>query len=66
MRLLHIRVRHAGMSSLSLGRSLLRVLGLALAIIPCFAGFIPILFDGRRRGLPDWLAGTSVEFDSPA
>ncbi|HEX4526374.1 MAG TPA: RDD family protein [Gaiellaceae bacterium] len=66
MRLLHIRVQHAGATTLSVGRSLLRVLGLALAIIPCFAGFIPVLFDGRRRGLADWLAGTSVELDSPA
>jgi len=65
MRLLHIRVRRVGATSLSPGRSLLRVLGLALAIVPCFAGFIPVLFDSRRRGLPDWLAGTSVEFDSP-
>ena len=35
--------------------------GLALAIIPCFAGFIPALFDGRRRALPDLIAGTTVE-----
>jgi hypothetical protein len=41
------------------------VLGLALAIIPCFAGFIPVFFDGRRRGLADWLAGTDVEYDTP-
>ena len=65
MRLLHIRVRHTGAATLSVARSLLRVLGLALAIIPCFAGFIPVLFDSRRRGLPDWLAGTDVEYDTP-
>jgi hypothetical protein len=37
--------------------------GLALCIVPCFAGFIPVLFDRRRRGLHDYLAGTSVVND---
>jgi uncharacterized RDD family membrane protein YckC len=36
------------------------VLGLALAIIPLFAGFVPVLVDDRRRGLHDLLAGTVV------
>jgi uncharacterized RDD family membrane protein YckC len=39
------------------------VIGLGLAIIPFFAGFIPVLFDHRRRGLPDYLAGTVVVYD---
>ena len=25
-----------------------------------FAGFVPALFDAKRRALPDWLAGTVV------
>ena len=41
-------------------RSLVRLVGLALAIIPFFAGFLPVLFDGRRRALQDYLAGTVV------
>jgi uncharacterized RDD family membrane protein YckC len=41
-------------------RSLLRVLALMLAALPLFAGFLPILFDNRRRGLHDMLAGTVV------
>jgi hypothetical protein len=41
-----------------------RVVGLAVAIIPFFAGFVPVLFDGRRRGLPDYVAGTVVEYDA--
>jgi uncharacterized RDD family membrane protein YckC len=61
MRLMHVRVRGPQGASLSLGRSVVRVVGLALAIIPCFAGFIPALFDGRRRALPDLIAGTTVE-----
>jgi uncharacterized RDD family membrane protein YckC len=43
-----------------LGRSLARLVGLALAIVPLFAGFLPVLFDRRRRGLQDLLAGTVV------
>jgi uncharacterized RDD family membrane protein YckC len=41
-------------------RSLLRLVGLALAIIPMFAGFLPALVDDRRRALPDYMAGTTV------
>ena len=33
---------------------------LILAAIPLLAGFLPILFDDRRRGLHDMLAGTVV------
>jgi hypothetical protein len=34
--------------------------GLTLAAIPLGAGFLPILFDERRRGLQDMLARTVV------
>ena len=44
-------------------RSLVRLIGLVLAIVPFFAGFIPVLFTERRRGLPDLLAGTVVIYD---
>ena len=43
-----------------MGRSFVRVIGLALAIIPLFAGFLPVLVDDRRRALQDLLAGTVV------
>ena len=33
---------------------------LVLAAIPLLAGFLPILFDARRRGVHDMLAGTVV------
>ena len=39
------------------------LIGLALAIIPCFLGFVPALFDRQRRALPDYLAGTVVVYD---
>jgi uncharacterized RDD family membrane protein YckC len=61
MQLMRVRVRGPGGEPPSFWRSVLRVVGLALAIIPCFAGFIPALFDGRRRALPDLMAGTTVE-----
>ena len=32
-------------------QAILRTIGLALAIIPCFLGFLPALFDSRRRAL---------------
>ena len=37
--------------------SLVRVVFLALAIIPLFAGFIPVFFDARRRGIHDMSRG---------
>ena len=63
MRLLRIRVRGPAGDSLSIGRSLVRLVGLGLAIVPMFAGFVPVLFSERRRGLPDFLAGTVVLYD---
>jgi len=40
-----------------------RLVGVVLATIPLFAGFLPILFTDRRRGLADWLADTVVVND---
>jgi uncharacterized RDD family membrane protein YckC len=41
-------------------RSIIRVMWLGLCIIPFFAGFVPCLFDDRRRGVHDMLSGTVV------
>ena len=41
-------------------RALFRLGALVLAVIPLFAGLLPILVDARRRGLQDMLAGTVV------
>jgi len=60
MRLMDLRVCTAGGELPGIGRSLVRVVGLALAIIPFFAGFLPVLVDDRRRALQDFLAGTVV------
>jgi uncharacterized RDD family membrane protein YckC len=41
-------------------RALIRCIGMVLAALPVFAGHILIVFDERRRGLQDRLAGTLV------
>jgi uncharacterized RDD family membrane protein YckC len=64
MRLLHLRVLDRSGRAPKLGRSLVRFVGLALAIIPCFAGFLPALIDNSRRALQDFLAGTVVVYDA--
>ena len=63
MRLMRVRVRGPGGDTPSIARSLVRLVGLVLAIVPLFAGFVPVLFTERRRGLPDFLAGTVVLYD---
>ena len=63
MRLMGVRVlslRNDG--RLTAWQAIVRTIGLALAIIPCFLGFVPALFDRRRRALPDYLAGTVVVY----
>ena len=63
MRLLRLRVRGPEGNTPSVSRSVVRMIGLILAIVPLFAGFIPVLFTERRRGLPDFLARTVVIHD---
>ena len=62
MRIFRLRVLH-GAEPPPVWRSLIRLVGLVLAIIPCFAGFVPVVFDSRKRGLQDFMAGTVVVFD---
>jgi uncharacterized RDD family membrane protein YckC len=64
MRLMGVRVlSERDDDHLTRWQAILRTIGLALAIIPCFLGFVPALFDRRRRALPDYLAGTVVVYD---
>jgi pimeloyl-ACP methyl ester carboxylesterase/uncharacterized RDD family membrane protein YckC len=64
MRLLGLRVvTRAGLPP-SPSRSLLRLVGLALAIAPLLLGFLPVFFDSSRRALQDFLAGTLVVYDA--
>ncbi|HSC49378.1 MAG TPA: RDD family protein [Gaiellaceae bacterium] len=64
MRLLGVRVLAPSGEEPSLVRAVVRVVGLVLAIIPLGAGFLPALVDSRRRALPDYLAGTTVTYES--
>lgn len=63
MRLVRLRIGTESGDPPSAGRSILRLVGLGLAIVPMFAGFVPVLFDERRRGLSDYLARTTVIYD---
>jgi uncharacterized RDD family membrane protein YckC len=60
MRLMGLRVMTRRGVHPGVARSVVRVIGLGLAIVPLFLGFLPVLVDARRRGLPDFLAGTVV------
>jgi uncharacterized RDD family membrane protein YckC len=62
MHLLHVRVRGPDGGPPSVARAVVRTFGTWLAIVPLFAGYLPVLFDQRRRGLPDYLAGTEVVY----
>ena len=67
MRLMALRVMGAGRRASRAGcaRSC-ALIGLGLAIIPLFAGFLPVLVDARRRGLHDLLARTVVRYVPPS
>ena len=64
MRLMAVRVVSASGEPPSGWRSLVRLIGLALAVILLFTGFLPALVDSRRRALEDFLAGTTVMYDA--
>lgn len=59
-RLMRFRVRTYRGEQLPPRRALLRFVGLVLAALPLFAGFLLIPVDDRRRGLQDLLARTVV------
>jgi uncharacterized RDD family membrane protein YckC len=60
MRLMRLRVVTYRGERVHFIRALIRLGGLLLAILPLFAGFLPVLVDGRRRALQDFLARTVV------
>lgn len=62
MRFLGIRLGVEG-RGLPFGRSLKRLIGMALAAVPFFLGYLGILFDERRRAWDDRLSGADVVFD---
>jgi uncharacterized RDD family membrane protein YckC len=66
MRLMRLHVRDLTGARPSFGRAVVRLVGLVLAIVPLLAGFLPVLFTEKRRGLHDLLAGTVVGYDAPS
>jgi uncharacterized RDD family membrane protein YckC len=62
-RLLGIRVQSVAGGRIGLRQAFRRVVGMALALLPLGAGFLPVLTDERRRGLHDRIAGTVVRWD---
>jgi uncharacterized RDD family membrane protein YckC len=64
-RIMQIRVQTANGDTLRPRRALLRFGGVLVAALPLFAGFVPVLYDERRRAFQDRLAGTVV-VETPA
>lgn len=60
LRTLRLRVAGPGGGPPGVRRSLLRLAGSVVALVPLGAGLVPVLFDGRRRALQDLLARTVV------
>jgi uncharacterized RDD family membrane protein YckC len=63
MHLMNVRVRDRAGRTPSVGRAIVRVLATWLSIVPLFLGYATVLFDRRRRGFPDLVAGTDVVYD---
>jgi uncharacterized RDD family membrane protein YckC len=59
-RAMRIRVTRVDGRPLRFGHAAVRLVGIVLAALPLFAGYVPILLTDRRRGLQDYLAGTVV------
>jgi uncharacterized RDD family membrane protein YckC len=62
MRVLRLEVSCADGGRVHPARGLLRLVGMVLAALPLFAGYLLILWDPRRQGLHDKLAGTVVRY----
>lgn len=62
-RLLGIRVVSESGGAVKFRYAVLRFFAMVLCAIPLGAGFIPVLFDDRRRGYHDRAAGTVVRWE---
>jgi uncharacterized RDD family membrane protein YckC len=61
-RVLGIRVTSVDGGDIGVWQAILRYFGLVLAALPLGLGFVPVLFNERRRGLQDWIGGTVVRW----
>lgn len=64
--LMGLRIRNRNGRRISGRQAIIRTLAYALSALPIYLGFINILFDNRRRGWHDILAGTVVVHSWPA
>jgi uncharacterized RDD family membrane protein YckC len=60
----HLKVVSAGDQPLTVGRSLVRVVGFFLSALPAGLGLLPAAFDRHHRGVHDRLADTRVVHDA--
>ncbi len=63
-RVMQIRVQTPTGERIKPRRALLRCLGMFLAALPLFAGYLPVLFDRDRRAFQDYLARTVVTVET--
>jgi uncharacterized RDD family membrane protein YckC len=63
MQVMALRLRDKSGRVPSLGRALVRVVLTWFSIAVLFLGYVPILFDARRRAVPDLVAGTEVVYE---
>jgi uncharacterized RDD family membrane protein YckC len=64
-RVMQIRVTRLDGGTLKPVRAVLRCIGVVLAALPLFLGFVPILLTSRRRGFQD-VMGRSVVIEAPS
>ena len=64
MLVMRLRVSHRTGAPVGAGRATVRLVVLVVSIAPFFAGAISMLFDSRRRGLWDYVAGTTVTMET--
>ena len=62
MEMIGIQVRDPAGKPPSVRRAFVRALVMGFSIAILFLGYLPVLFDRRRRGLPDIAAGTEVVY----
>ena len=65
MRILGIDVRTIEGERVTPERGVLRLVGMVLAAIPFFAGYVPIMLNEKRQGFHDKLAKTVVRYRAP-
>jgi uncharacterized RDD family membrane protein YckC len=63
-RVMQIRVTRTGGGRLRPRHALVRLVGMVISL-PLFWGYVPILTNPRRRGVPDMMAGTIVTHAPP-